>query len=238
MRFRPYFHVITHAHEMASELLQLGSERRTANQDAARLLSRLAFLADYPALAAPVRRRLSERYAEYTATISPDPIAISLSLATFLAVLCDQVRPSSILDLGSGFSSYVLRAYAESNRAVPAVVVRSVDQSRAWLDQTRVFLDRQQVGSQGLLTWDELVSTTRPQFDLVVQDFSTLDARLGMLDFVLAACRPGGMIVLDDMHVPGYRQAVIRELDRRALSYFSLRAFTRQRLRYAYLVLC
>jgi hypothetical protein len=36
--------------------------------------------------------------------------------------------------------------------------------------------------------------------------------------------------------VPGYRRATLRALDRRGLTYFSLRLFTRRRLRYAYLV--
>ncbi|HET6148902.1 MAG TPA: hypothetical protein VFH68_15300 [Polyangia bacterium] len=238
MRLAPYLYSIVHSHEMLWELLQLRSERRTAEQDAARLRSRFSFLGSYPSLAGAARQRLSMSYAEYTSTVSPDPIVISLALATFLAVVCDQLRPSSILDLGSGFSSYVFRAYAAGGHAAPAaVVVQSVDQSRPWLDKTRAFLDRQHVDSGGLSTWDDFVSRARPTFDLILQDFSTLDVRLEILGMVVEACRPGGIIIIDDMHVPRYRRAVMRELDRRALSYFSLRAFTRHRLRYAYLVL-
>jgi hypothetical protein len=42
-----------------------------------------------------------------------------------------------LLDLGSGFSSYVLRAYAAG---VPGAVGWSVDDDPAWLEKTRAFL--------------------------------------------------------------------------------------------------
>jgi len=54
---------------------------------------------------------------------------------------------------------------------------------------------------------------------------------------VLDMCGPAGMLVIDDMHVPGYRRALACELETLRHSYFSLRTFTRKRLRYSYLVL-
>jgi predicted O-methyltransferase YrrM len=250
-RIGPYLYAATHSYQMVWELAASPRARRTAERDEARLRARFPFLASYPALAAPIARRLAPAYADYIANVSPDPIAISLPLAVFLAVICEQVRPGRILDLGSGFSSYVFRAHAASGVQQPAPTVDSIDQSQPWLDQTRAFLRRhdreghddarrdgavEQLG-QRLATWDQFAATEHPPFDLILQDIATLDVRRQMLDRVLAACRPGGMIVIDDMHVPGYRRAVLRALDRRGLSHFSLRAFTRKRLRYAYLVL-
>jgi predicted O-methyltransferase YrrM len=241
-RLGPYLHSLTHSHESVWELLLSGSERRTAERDAERLRQRLPFVGDYPNRRAAMRAQLSGAYSEYVATVSPDPIAISLPLAVFLGVLCDGARPSAILDLGSGFSSYVFRAYARAHGAGPEPLVLSVDQSRLWLDQTGAFLERHQLDRGRLSTWDELVSDDGARvdgapFDLILQDIATLGDRLRMLDLVIGACRVGGMIVIDDMHVPSYRRALVRELDRRGLTHFSLRAFTRKRLRYAYLVL-
>ncbi len=238
LRIGPYLYAAAHSYNALWELAGSGRARRIAERDGARLRRRFPFLASgaYAALSAPVAQRLAPAYADYTARVSPDPIALALPLAVFLGVLCEQLRPRRILDLGSGFSSYVFRAPATAQPADAAPLVWSVDQSRAWLDKTRAFLAQHQADRPHLGTWDELTATTPAPFDLVLQDFATLDTRRRMLDRVVDLCRPGGLIVIDDMHVPGYRHATLRALDRRGLGYFSLRLFTRKRLRYAYLV--
>ncbi len=229
LRIGPYLYAAAHSYNAVWELAGLPRARRIAERDAARLQQRFPFIGSYAAASAPVARRLAPAYADYIARISPDPIAVALPLATFLGVLCDQLRPQRILDLGSGFSSYVFRACAAPN-------VWSIDQSRAWLDKTRAFLLGHGADSPHLTTWDEFTATTPAPFDLILQDFATLDTRLRMLDRVVDLCRPGGLIVIDDMHVPGYRRATLRALERRRLDFFSLRLFTKKRLRYAYLV--
>src|SRR5438270_806362 len=84
-------------------------------------------------------------------------------------------------------------------------------------------------GPGHLLTWDELAAARAsasppPRFDLVLHDIATLDQRLARLDDVISSCRrDGGLIVIDDMHVPSYRRAMLRALDHRGARYFSLR---------------
>jgi predicted O-methyltransferase YrrM len=173
-------------------------------------------------------------YRAYTATISPDSIAISPELAVY--VVCEATTPNTMLDLGSGFSSYVFRSYAKSKDKFPAPVTYSVDDSTEWLDETRRFLQHHESDCHNLLTWDEFVERDRPSFDLVLQDMGNLGKRRRMLSRVLDMCAPGGMLVIDDMHVPGYRRALTGELEKLGHSYFSLRTFTRKRLRYSYLV--
>jgi predicted O-methyltransferase YrrM len=230
---RFYLWHVLHSYNSIWALLLTPSEQRTGGRDAERFLQRFPALADYAALAAPVRLRLRAIYQDYTATVSPNLIAISLELAVFLTVVCQATRPRAILDLGSGFSSFVFRTHASTD---PGAVVHSVDGAAAWLDETRRFLERHHLDAARLSTWDDFVRVERPPFDLVLQDFADFPTRLAMLDQVLARCRPGGMLLIDDMHVPGYRRAVLRQLDQRGLAYYSLRRFTRQRLRYSYLV--
>jgi hypothetical protein len=141
-----------------------------------------------------------------------------------------------MLDLGSGFSSYVFRAYAKSKNKVPAPVTYSVDDSAEWLDETHRFLQHHDCDCHNLWTWDEFVKHDRPSFDLVLQDMGDLGTRRRMLPRVLDMCGPAGMLVIDDMHVPSYRRALACELETLQYSYFSLRTFTKQRLRYSYLV--
>jgi predicted O-methyltransferase YrrM len=231
LRIGPYLYAAAHSYNAVWELATAPHARRIAERDAARLRERFPFIASYAGVSAPVAQRLAPAYADYIARVSPDPIAIARPLATFLGVLCTELSPPRVLDLGSGFSSYAFRACSGATAAI-----WSIDQQRAWLDRTRGFLRRHGADTPHLATWDDFIATSPAPFDLVLQDFATLDVRLGMLDRVIDLCRPGGLVVIDDMHVPGYRRATLRALDRRGLTYFSLRLFTRKRLRYAYLV--
>jgi predicted O-methyltransferase YrrM len=233
-RLAPYAHAVLHAHNMLWELLLTPLERRVAARDRARLEARHPFLLDYERRAAAHRYALRESYAAYTTTVSPALVTISLELAAFLAVTCEALRPESILDLGSGFSSYVFRTHAK--RADAHASVCSVDESQEWLDRTARFLRERQLEHSDLVTLDALLSRKRRQFDLILLDIGDLTTRQQLLSSTLAVCRPGGMLVIDDMHVPRYRAWMTRELRRWKLEHFSLRALTRKRLRYAYLV--
>lgn len=234
-RLGPRLYALLHSYEMLWELALVGGERRTARRDAGRLQDRLPFLATYPQVAQRFRTKLRDDYDGYVSSVSPDPIAISLELATFLAAICEFCRPEAILDLGSGFSSYVFRSYQKHTE--PKSTVYSIDDSPAWLAKTRRFLEQRELDVRNLLPYDSFAAHAQQRFDLIFQDMSDLATRRQMLDLVVSACKPGGMIVMDDMHVPRHRRATLRDLDRRGLRYFSLRRFTRKRLRYAYAIL-
>jgi predicted O-methyltransferase YrrM len=234
-RIGPYAYSLLHAHNMLRELMLLPSELRDARAGAAELGTRFSFLRDYEGAATVMHERLRAAYDDYTTTVSPPSITISRRLATFLGVVCEGLRPTQILDLGSGFSSYVLGMYArEAGRSVG---VRSVDLSKRWLDATQRFLDAQHVDRVSLCTLDEFRASPTPPAELVLLDIGELPQRLQLLDLTLQSCAPGGVIVIDDMHVPRYRQAMRGLLRERGLVHFSLRAWTRNRLRYAYLVI-
>jgi predicted O-methyltransferase YrrM len=236
LRIGPFLYAALHSYNSLWELLLTPSERRIAERDADRLRSRFPFFAEYERVAAERRRALSAEHRSYTRTVSPDPIAISLELAVFAAVVCEATRPRAILDLGSGFSSYVFRSYAKSTKTPPAPVVYSVDTSTEWLAETRRFLEDRGLDGHNLLAWDDFLGADKPRFDLVLVDMADLGTRVRMMDLVLESCAPGGMIVVDDMHVPGYRRSILAELEKRRLEHFSLRSFTRKRLRYSYLI--
>ncbi|MDP2727812.1 MAG: hypothetical protein Q8P59_09750, partial [Dehalococcoidia bacterium] len=78
-------------------------------------------LRDYRGLARECREKLLPYYGQYTSRVSIDYMAVSLELSAFLMVLCERFRPSSILDLGSGFSSFVFRYYASKATPKPTV---------------------------------------------------------------------------------------------------------------------
>src|SRR5689334_15482328 len=111
LRVGPYLYSALHSYNAVWELALTPHARRVAKRDAGRLRGRFPFLEGYEASATAMRERLLPDYRTYTRNVSPDPIAISLELSVFLAVLCDRERPGAILDLGSGFSSFVFRSY-------------------------------------------------------------------------------------------------------------------------------
>jgi hypothetical protein len=57
-------------------------------------------------------RELPSRHGQYISTVSDSAHAISLELARFILEVASENHAKRLLDLGSGFTSYVLRAYA------------------------------------------------------------------------------------------------------------------------------
>ena len=131
-----------------------------------RLEARFPFLADYPQAAAEAEAWIRPHYQEYVQSISKAAHALSLPTAVFLRVLCRGMRPSTVLDLGSGFSSFVLRSYAE----VESARVTSVDDSDTWIARTAEFLESRGVPTDRLLSLEEFRSAPPARYDLVLTD--------------------------------------------------------------------
>jgi predicted O-methyltransferase YrrM len=178
-------------------------------------------------------KSLEHAYRRYISSVSLAAYAISLPLARYVHALAHERRPRRVLDLGSGFSSYVLRRYAaEQDFEVDAW---SVDHDPVWLERTQRFLEAEGLPAGQLTTWNE-----RPagRFDLVLHDLHTVASRLDTLDEALAVVAPGGAIVLDDMDVPDYREHAARVLEQRGIAYIDASEATLdKRGRFSWLVL-
>ena len=166
---------------------------------------------------------LGPSYIDYVFTVSSAEHAISLPLAAFLLTACETLQPDAVLDLGSGFSSYVLRRYAAGR--TPNARAVSVDDDRSWLTKTATFLAASELPGDELMHWSEF-GGAEGAFDLVVYDLGKWELRLEALPGALRATAPGALIVLDDLHVPEYRDAVVRELDAAGLTPYDLSRFT------------
>ena len=170
-------------------------------------------------------RELPSRHAQYIATVSDSAHAISLELARFILEVASENHAKRLLDLGSGFTSYVLGAYAAG---VPGSVAWSVDDDPAWLEKTRGFLVSEGLSIEHLYNWNEFLALASKNdgagtFDLVVHDLSTVRSRHGTIPFVLNLVRSGGALVLDDMDVDAYRCHVRSELDAAAAKHVDVR---------------
>ncbi len=171
-------------------------------------------------------KKLKSAYEDYVTNYSAPLISMSLSRGVFLYYFCQTIKPNTILDLGSGFSSYVFRSYANGD-----VKVISVDDSKFWLNETKVFLEKYEVQTNNLLTWECYEKSTDKNFDLAFLDIGNLDFRLKILPELLEDIKShGGILIVDDYHVPHYRKSINQLCQAKGLNIISLRKVTRTRL--------
>jgi predicted O-methyltransferase YrrM len=157
-------------------------------------------------------------------------MAVSLRTSQFLYVLAKAIGARRILDLGSGFSSFVLRLY--SMNAGKDAVVYSVDDDENWLAKTVEFLRDSQVREDFLMGWQSFLQSAPGSFDLIFHDLGNMVLRAQTLPFVLSQLEAKGVFVLDDMHKTGagpeggYPRIARRAVRQAGLTLLSARLYT------------
>jgi predicted O-methyltransferase YrrM len=162
-------------------------------------------------------------------------MAVSSELSEFLLVLCNIIKPKRILDLGSGFSSFVFRQYMVNAPLKPDVW--SVDDSPFWLEKTHEFLAANSLPNENLITWDLFLKKNVETFDLILYDLGSMDIRRKMISKIAPLINSNGAMVMDDTQFTSYRRyarQIFKECD---LDYYSLKFFTRDKYgRYSWFV--
>lgn len=205
-------------------------------RDDGTLRERIPALVEYEALAAASREKLISHHASYVDSVSNDVMAASIALCAFMDVFCQIGAPAKVVDLGSGFSSYILRTYAAT--APTPCEVHSVDDHAGWLGKTKEYLDGHGLDSERLWHWPDFISQIEPgSFDVVLHDMGSMEFRAESLEQVLTLAKSGGHIILDDVHKPAYRKHVHAVLEEQGLEHLSLKKITGDsKARFAYLV--
>jgi predicted O-methyltransferase YrrM len=162
---------------------------------------------------------LASPHERYVAEVSDPVWAASLEASAFLLHLCRACRPRSVLELGSGFTSYVLRRHAAE--AGGQVSVLSLDHDPEWLAKTAAFLGAYDLPADGLSPLRSLRADER--FDLVFNDlFGPL--RDDATREALRRLAPGGIFVVDDADRPEHRSALFAA--GRGLRFHNVRRWT------------
>jgi hypothetical protein len=191
---------------------------RRNRRDLGRWASHPAFLRDYDAsgLQADALRRT---HAEYITTVSSPVATLSLETALVTWFILNVTSPRTIVDLGSGFSSYLFRSFQQQrNRRSESCRVLSCDDDRLWLERTGEFLTRKHLPASGLYLWDDFQRMERDiRPDLVLYDLGNSAVRLKNLPVVLSYCRADTIVVIDDVHKPWIRNAVLEGVRSRGL---------------------
>ena len=188
----------------------------------ARIQRRLPFLRDCDERIRELRAAIEPHHTMYTTSVSKPGMAVSLQTSVLLQLLCERLSVRRVLDLGSGFSSWVLRTWA---RTRDGVEITSVDDNPEWLEKTREFLRKQGLSDERLLLWQDF----RPvgDYDLIFHDLGRMPMRMQSLGRVLELGESGGgVVVLDDVHKRKYADVVAGELAKYECAYVDLSPFT------------
>ena len=175
-----------------------------------------------PADIGTAKDELADVYVDYTKTVSPDNMAVSLLTATYLLFLCRTLKARHVADFGSGFTSYVLARYAAETDG--PVTVTSVDDDREWLERTGTFLDRYGLRTN-LTMWDDW-QDTKIRHDVGCYDLSRGDIRDAGMEQVARRTRPRGVVVLDDAHHEGHRETMRKVSKRLRWDLYGLQDYT------------
>ena len=183
-----------------------------------------AYFRCWPEAYTSLKVNFEEPYKEYTRKVSSPSAAISLELACFLYFMCDNIQPRLIVDLGSGFSSYVLRTFQQDQN----IKVYSVDDNPFWLDRTRDFLSCHHLSIDNLYLWDQLPRFEGPPLSsLIVHDLGDSHKRVQILPHLLQLISTPAHVILDDMHKLLVRNCAMRWIRKHSLRYVNLSPYTR-----------
>lgn len=219
-----------------SKIIQSITEKISAKRDFRLFIKDFPKLTNYEHLYETTILRLQETHVDYITNISPGGSAVSLELACFLDLWCHVREPKFILDLGSGYSSYVFRSYQK--KAHYPVRVVSVDNSPEWLEKTEEYLQTHALSTEELITSEALKGLDFAGVDLGFFDIRPLELRISLIRPVFDAMLIGGAIVIDDVHKPHFRPHVRHIIARLPCTLYNLRGITVDSYeRYAYLVI-
>lgn len=144
------------------------------------------------------KEEVSAAYDKYVKTISVDYMAVSLECCVFLMVLCDVIKPKTMLDLGSGISSYIFRHF--KNKYSEDSCVWSIDADNEWLKKSKTFVEEYGLNIDNFKSWDDIKDDTT-KFDLVFFDIDYTKNRINYVSPVLNSfVDSDSFIVFDDMH--------------------------------------
>ena len=161
---------------------------------------------------------LYPKYVEYCTKVSARDMAVSIETMVYVWWLCDEMGARRVADLGSGYSSYVLRLYRAAN---PGVEVVSVDDSPEWLAKTAAWLKANDLPTDGLIGPDEWVAGGEP-FDVILHDYAGGGKREAFMDAAAARLAQDGVLVFDDAHHFTHHVCMARTARDHGLALFDL----------------
>lgn len=164
---------------------------------------------------------IKDAYLRYIKEVSDQQWVISWELCVYLDKLLRSLKPKTILDLGSGFSSFLFR--------FTNAKVITIDTDPQWLEKTKKFLEQYELPTDNMFLLKD--ADLSGQYDLTL-----LDIGLAERDRVELFSRINSkVLILDDMHIAEYKDAAAKHFTNRII--FSLQDDTKDAYdRFAWMV--
>ena len=179
---------------------------------------------------------LEKYYDDYITQVSSSNMAISLESASTIFTLVNFLKPKSILDLGSGFTSLLFRLYRKERKE--EVMVVSIDNNIHWLNKSSDFLEKYDLRDDNFYLSDEFFSHSRDKFDFIINDYSSGDERDQMTKMIPSFSTENASIIFDDMQHYGHKSNVMKLILFNRYNYMDLKHYTLDSInRYQWLLL-
>jgi hypothetical protein len=141
---------------------------------------------------------LKNTHNKYIAEISSPDMAISFELAQYLFIHCIHFKPNKIIDLGSGFSSFIFLSYKSLMN--PDCNIISIDDDTNWLNKTKVFLMENKLPVDNLFSLNEVKEELIQDADLIFYDLNFVQKRMILFDYFFKNLSKNGILICDDAH--------------------------------------
>jgi predicted O-methyltransferase YrrM len=162
-------------------------------------------------------------YEQYVSEVSQKDMAASLELAGFLLAICKTNNFLKLLDMGSGFSSFVFRLYAKDN---PNVNVFSVDDDTSWIEKTKEFLLSHHLQTSQIYTLNSFLESGENNFDFILHDLNFVEERIKYVDILIQKASENGLILFDDVHKPDYLFNLLSKFRKQRMKVFTTKPAT------------
>jgi glycosyltransferase involved in cell wall biosynthesis len=147
------------------------------------------------------RSSFEAAFSDYVTKYSIETEAISLEASYYLWEFLSASSVERVLDLGSGWSSFVFRLY--KRLAAADLFICSTDESEHWLGTTARFLAMHDLDTSNLHLWPHI---DEGPYDLVLYDMGRPWDQHEHLTRMLDLTR--GVLLCDDMHYDSLRSAL------------------------------
>lgn len=180
---------------------------------------------------------IKTKYDYYIKNISREDMAISLELSLFLWELLLQKRPKYILDLGSGFSSYIFSLYKMKYNKESVIV--SIDDDKKWIDKTIDFLRNDNLDTNNVfILLDDYNFKNDSLFDFILLDLNFVEKRKNYILPCLNKLKKDGLILFDDVHKIEYGINVINRTKGKVTKLYNIENYVKDKYnRYSFLAI-
>jgi len=166
---------------------------------------------------------IKQKHLEYVTTVSSPEMAVSLESSLLLYQLAITKKPKFALDLGAGFSSYILRLASKNSSGF---IVYSVDDDLNWLAKTHNYLAQNGLYTNNVIGIDAFKKITDVTFDIILLDLNFVEVRKNYIKTSIDITNKNGLIVFDDTHKIEYLRIVKEMCLKNKISLFNFKDLT------------